>query len=759
MKYEFENIPDALQRRDQWILWRREDRDGDATKVPYRADGSHASTTDPTTWTSFLAVQDAYVSGSFAGIGFVFKEDGPFVGVDLDGCVDGVDITGEALDLVERLDSYTEGSPSGTGLHVICRGFLPDLGNRSSDVDGLKELEIYDSARYFTFTGRHLGGTPKTVENRAQKVYDLCKDVFGDPESESEPTTPTRPHDLDDRQLIERAKSADNGAKFTRLWDGDTSGYKSHSEAQQALANLLAFWTGGDEARMLRLFKDSDMPRSDDDVRKFEDYDVATALDEQNEFYNPPAPEGQDESDQDNGGQNSMGPRGDGQATKEPNLDAASDPWRKIRSAYDSDKEQARLFAAKQVISDLHVATRRENGHCYVWDPAEKVLDSSGEQRIGEHLVRKLGTSHSLHEQKEITQKVRLLTAQDGFGGEFIPVANGDLFLDGDSVRLEDADPERAPLSRSEARWDPDAECTFFEGHLQGVMPDDRERETLQEYAGYCLLHWDIPFHKALFIVGPTASGKSTTLNVVQKLLGDVSKLSPQQLVNGRFGPAELEGAWANVRSDISAALLQDIGLFKEVVAGDPIYVERKYEQGYSLRPTAKHMYSANRLPDLSIDDDAFFRRILLVSFPTTIPREERVNRSELDRRLEQELDGILRWAVEGLCRVLGQEGFTHDLSPDETRSRWEEHASSIGRFKAAALNVTGDPGDTVAKERAFDAYTQFCRDHGLSTETKQQLTRTLKRDPRVSDGHRTPTGESGQVRCYIGVEVDENAL
>jgi putative DNA primase/helicase len=426
---------------------------------------------------------------------------------------------------------------------------------------------------------------------------------------------------------------------------------------------------------------------------------------------------------------------------------------------YKDDKKQARLFAAKQVISDLHVVTHRDSGQCYVWDPEEKVLDAGGQQRIGELLVRKLGTNHSQHEQSEITEKVRLLTAEDELGGEYIPVANGDLFLDGDSVRLEDADPDRAPLTRSDARWDPDAECKCFRGHLQGVMPSDRERETLQEYAGYCLLHWDIPFHKALFMVGPTASGKSTTLSAIRKLFGSVSKLSPQQLVNGRFGPAELEGAWANIRSDISAALLKDIGLFKEVVAGDPIFVERKYEQGYNLHPTAKHMYSANRLPEVSIDDDAFYRRILLVSFPTTIPRSERVNRSELDARLEQELDGILRWAVEGLQRVLEQNGFTHDLPPDETRHRWEEHASSIGRFKAAALNITGDSGDVEPKDRVHSVYSQFCQDHGLSTESKRELTRMLKRDPRITDGHRTPPGHSGQVRCYIGAEIDESTV
>jgi len=750
MTYEFQNIPDSLTERDQWVVWREEKRDDDTTKVPYQPGGSHASSTDPSTWSTFDQVQDAYASGDFDGIGFVFDEEGPFVGVDLDGCVDGADLTGGAWNVVKQLDSYTEGSPSGTGLHIICRGFLPDLGNRSSDVSGLKEFETYDQGRYFTFTGRHLDGTPETVENRAQEVYDLCQEVFSAPDPEPN-RTPTEPNDLDDQELVEKAKQADDGGKFARLWNGDTSAHgDDHSRADLALVNKLAYWTGGDRDRIDQLFRQSGLCREKwtgrPDYRK---RTIDKAMQGQTEFYDPD--EATETAD--------MGPRGDGQATDAPELES-SDPWEEIRTTYSDDKKVARLEAAEQVSDELHVATDRASGQCYVWDEDDKVLDPSGNQRIGELLVRKLRTEHSQHEQNEITEKVRLLTAQDEFGGEYIPVANGDLFLDDDSVRLEDADPERAPLTRSDAAWDPNAECPCFKGHLQGVMPSEQERQTLQEYAGYCLLHWDIPFHKALFMVGPTASGKSTTLTAIRKLMGRVSKLSPQQLVNGRFGPAELEGAWANVRSDISSAVLQDIGLFKEVVAGDPIFVERKYEQGYNIRPTAKHLYSANQLPEASIDDDAFYRRILLVSFPTTIPKDKRVNRSELDDRLEQELDGILRWAVEGLQSVMDQNGFTHDLSPEQTRRRWESRASSIGRFKVTALDVTGDHAeDFIPKEKVFSAYTQFCNDRGLAKEEKQSLTRTLKQDSKISDAQRTPPGHSGQVRCYTGFQLDETAL
>jgi putative DNA primase/helicase len=744
MKYEFENIPDALQKRDQWILWRREDRDGDATKVPYQPGGSHASTTDPTTWTLFSAVQDAYVSGSFAGIGFVFKEDGPFVGVDLDGCVDGADITGGALDLVERLDSYTEGSPSGTGLHVICRGFLPDLGNRSSDIDGLKELEMYDQGRYFTFTGRHLDGTPKTVEHRAHEIYDLCKEVFDEPESETESTTPTRPHDLDDRQLIEKAKNAKNGDTFARLWNGDTSGNDNdHSRADLALCGLLAFWTGGDRDRIERLFRNSGLCR--DKWTDRPDYRKRTldkALDGRTEYYDPGAQA--DTSD--------TGARGDGQATEEPELES-HDSWDEIRSIYEEEKKEARVGASERLIEELNVATHLESGHLYVWDSEAHVYAKEGEQAIRSRLVETLQADFSQHEAREIIGMVKPKTYRSEFGAEgFVPVANGDLKISEEGVDLKDPTPERGFRNRSEAKWDPDADAPIFETYLKSVVPNEGDRKALQEYTGYALMYWGLPYHKALFLVGPQASGKSTFLEAINGVLGKTTQLSPQQLVDDDFKAIELEDSWANIASDIPSALVSNVGRFKEITAGDRIYAERKYEQGYMIRPTAKHFYSANQLPDIKIDDNAFFRRVMIVPFPKTIAKEERD--PSLPDSLKLELDGILRWAVEGLMRLLDNEEFTRDLSPSETRRLWDEHASSIGQFKVQCLEVSGEDDHAVSKTEVYDAYGEFCMDHGLPTETQRKLTRVLKRDPKIGQAKRKPEGHDSRTSCYIGVQI-----
>jgi putative DNA primase/helicase len=155
-----ENIPDELKALDQWVLWRSEKKNkkGELTKVPYQPNGRRASSTNPRTWSSFKDVMAAYLTWRFDGIGFVFTEQDDFIGVDLDHVLstDRAVKKSEpwALDVLEQLQgSYTEVSPSGDGLHIMVRGRLPEPGGNDGKPGADPHLEIYQSGRYFTFTG------------------------------------------------------------------------------------------------------------------------------------------------------------------------------------------------------------------------------------------------------------------------------------------------------------------------------------------------------------------------------------------------------------------------------------------------------------------------------------------------------------------------------------------------------------------------------------------------------------------------------
>ncbi|MBA2693952.1 MAG: hypothetical protein H0U65_15915 [Rubrobacter sp.] len=175
---EFENIPDGLKERRQWLLWRWDAKPGGRTKVPYRADGRRASSTNPATWASFEDTAASFAGGRFSGIGFAVTKDDPFTGIDLDDCVcpDTGETMPKAGELVRRFDSYTEITPSGKGLRIWIRATKP--AGRCSKPG----LEVYDSGRYFTVSGRILAGSRKTIEERQSELEALIAEEFPTPE-------------------------------------------------------------------------------------------------------------------------------------------------------------------------------------------------------------------------------------------------------------------------------------------------------------------------------------------------------------------------------------------------------------------------------------------------------------------------------------------------------------------------------------------------------------------------------------------------
>jgi primase-polymerase (primpol)-like protein len=141
-----ESIPEELRARPQWVVWNAVGDKPD--KVPYSARTGHrASSTDLLTWATFQEALEAYENGDYAGLGFVFSSADPYTGIDLDNCVDeDGEIALWALEIARYFDSYTELSATGSGLHIIVRGDVP---NRRKD-----EVEVYSSKRFFTMTGR-----------------------------------------------------------------------------------------------------------------------------------------------------------------------------------------------------------------------------------------------------------------------------------------------------------------------------------------------------------------------------------------------------------------------------------------------------------------------------------------------------------------------------------------------------------------------------------------------------------------------------
>ena len=276
-------FPPELAALPQWVCWRLEkDAKGERdTKVPYSPKtGNKASSTNPDTWTTLETAQEALRQHGYTGLGFVFTGEAGIVGVDIDHCiVDGV-LNDVAAAIVAKVPAtYMEISPSGTGLHVFLRGEMPGADSKNSK----SGVEMYAHSRYFTMTGNRYthpnepagspgipdGDCPVVVAADDGALAWIHAQFIAPPKKEkAQPKKKRAGEPLTDDEILEKARSAKNGAAFAALWEGRWEGeFPSQSEADLALCCKLAFWTGKDRERMDRLFRQSGLMREKWDHR------------------------------------------------------------------------------------------------------------------------------------------------------------------------------------------------------------------------------------------------------------------------------------------------------------------------------------------------------------------------------------------------------------------------------------------------------------------------------------------------------------
>ncbi len=261
-------IPPELRERQQWVAWGYTWRREKWTKVPINPrTGRNADPANSSTWGSFAEALDR-ARREGLGIGYVFAADDPYVGIDLDKCRDTEtgQLSTRAATIVAELDTFTEISVSGTGIHLIARGVPPGPRRKRPALDH----EMYSDRRFFAFTGNRLPDAPPTIAACQPALDHFYGATFG---PEPEPATPAAPQpvtDLDDAALLERARSdGRTGSAFSSLWHGDTGAHHGdHSAADLALCSHLAYWTGGDATRVDALFRRSALYRPKWDERR-----------------------------------------------------------------------------------------------------------------------------------------------------------------------------------------------------------------------------------------------------------------------------------------------------------------------------------------------------------------------------------------------------------------------------------------------------------------------------------------------------------
>lgn len=645
-----EHIPSELKDLRQWVCWRLETRDeGRATKVPVdpKTLGA-ASTTNPETWSSCVeAILATSKNSRLMGIGFVFTENDPYTGIDIDDCRDSK--TGTigiwAQELIDKLDSYTEVSPSGTGVKIIVNAQLPGAVRRRN------KIEMYSEKRYFTMTGEVVGERYEIEERQRQlsEVYDLA---FGDKREEESKTVPTldeeklkRVQAIKDEDLLERALHAKNGEKFGMLWTASyKTEYPSESEATQALLCILAYWTRGDEERIDRLFRKSKLMRAKWDARHtgstWGKREIKHAIAQTKNFFDPDV----DELLR-NDTANADLFRGmiDGEYIRIEEWKTWL-KWNGVHWLRDADGE-------------VRQATRRVEE-----ERARRAADliKSNEEKAKQEFIWAVKSGNA-PQRSAIERLVRDMLAQPAelFDTQPLLLACSNGIIDLRTGELRPGLREDRITRGLHIAYDPSAQCPRFERFLYEIMNENEEMVSyLWRVLGYTLT--GDTSERAFFMMhGNGRNGKSTLVEVMQSMLGAYSQparfetfLQKYQTRNDpRDDLAILAGARLVVAQEADESKTLDVALIKTLSGGDKVVARFLYGTNFSFKPTFKLFLVTNHTPKIAESSHALWDRLHYIPF------ERRFTENEIDPKLvyklNAELPGILARSVTGCIEWL----------------------------------------------------------------------------------------------------------
>jgi putative DNA primase/helicase len=337
------------------------------------------------------------------------------------------------------------------------------------------------------------------------------------------------------------------------------------------------------------------------------------------------------------------------------------------------------------------------------------------------------GYTHSRMEQMEAHARQQLsddgMEMVDRQGVALFNCANG--MVDLRTGRMLPHDQKYLSTAQSPIPYDPDVATPLYLEWLHKSlrrpgMDDaalDDMIDDLEETVG-TMLDPSRTASKALFVFGPSRSGKSTMLRILAKIAGheNHSAMSLHQLSENRFMSANLYGKMLNVSADLSSRHVKDLSAWKMITGDDPIEAERKGKQPFSFTNQAMMAFSANEVPTVNEESAAYVERIKPFEFPNSFAGHED---KTLEVRMDAELPGILTRWVRAYQRFLARGGYRP--SDAETMQKFARKSDLVAQFAGEMLRFTDaeadrvGPADKVTNRKAvYDAFNQWSKDQNI---------------------------------------------
>ncbi len=783
----FDKVPQELRDQPHWVA-----RTG---KIPINPNTLHgASSKDTNTWAKFeqaigaigktasLRKGNETVKAPCDGIGFELRA--PYCGIDIDHCVDTStgEISLEALDIISMMDSYTEYSPSGTGIHILYKndGSTHPERHKKKPIDNVQHIEMYQADRYFTVTGSIFGDYDQLHERTGQAdiIYKAYMLDAPDNRPKADKNVSTSKHFQDaaaaltDDELLHKAMNAKNGGAFSRLWNGDKSDYNDDdSRADLALCDMLAFWTGCDTGKIDALFRQSGLMREKWDRKQagttYGAITIQKAITGCTEIYSPRSGSGFSSvmsdsvaADQPGGALPGLSKftydditrhKADDIGTAELFADLVKDfvcyvPEEKAFYLYngivwEQDVVKENIKAGKLLMDFVAAAQRLipppPAGRPQEWP--EEVAEQEKIDKAYRTQYHSLGNANGrdrvLKDVKKLLYKPRSRFDRQP---DLLNCMNGTYNLSTGELQPHNAEDLLTKCSR--ASYDPEAVSERFTRFIDEICEGDREQtDALQRALGYSLI--GATPEECFFIAygKSTRNGKGTLFDLVLDTLGDygaqmdfdvIARSGTKDASRATPELARLIGTRYVLVNEPQKGTCFNEGLIKQLTGSDNITARPLYGATIEFKPLFTIYITTNNLP--AISDDTLFTsdRIRILPFNRHFTEAERDTRLKTTLREGNGKDAVLNWLIEGY-RKYKESGLTDTAAGKDIVIQYSEDNDYIAQFIGECLAVHDQNDKRADKERMTNIlarYRYWCDSSNIKPLGRKQFKEELQK-------------------------------
>ncbi len=429
---------------------------------------------------------------------------------------------------------------------------------------------------------------------------------------------------------------------------------------------------------------------------------------------------------------------------------------------------EATQLIVNSFLKDNFVYSTRDDKKSEMWIYENGIYVPHGISYIDEFCESVLGRVFTRQLANEVIEKIKVKTYidQDKFFGvnyvDEIPINHGILNLK--TREVKPFDPKKIFFSKLPLNYNSKAKCEKIEIFFKDILKEEEDVKVMFEIFGFLLLK-EYRIEKAIMFNGSGRNGKGKTLSLMEKFVGsnNVCNVPLTSMQKDNFDLEDLFGKLINVGGDTGKTSLKDTGCFKELTGRDGVNLKRKFKRTLRFVNYAKHIFACNDLPIVYDNTEGFWSRWILIDFPFKFKTKKEIEIEENKENLkvidtnilnkistQEELDGLLISALNGLDRILKQNDFSFSKGVEYTQKTWKRRANSFLAFCQDCIEE--DENSSIVKIKIKKVYSNYCKKYNLKARASDKVIKSTLENEYFAE----ETRDQDRKRMWEGIKFKD---